>query len=418
MTPQPVTFLAIGSRGDVEPMAVLAGVLVAQGRPATVIAVDDYAALVRSHGAAFRGIGPAMDEVARLGGSWLGRLAYRTPLAQPVLLGRWLAGLAAPLASALDEVAAGSLVVTGVASRDAALALVEDRGCRMATVLHTAILPTLSPASQLEGYRLRGPRWARRRFVDWYWHTVQGLSRNTGRVFRRRAGLRRYRASGLAAAADRFPIWLAADPVLIPPASDWPATCVQTGAIRPAPAEWAPSERLRSFLEAGEPPVYVGLGSFNDAGGVRWLALLGKAARLAGRRIVAPVVPGGPRGVVDEWLCTVGAVPHDALLPLLAGSVHHGGAGTTAAALRAGVPSVCVPAAFDQPYHGRRLAALGVGPTPVPLHRITPERLAELLTAVAGDSYRARASEVARIARGVDGTAATLAELDRLLTAG
>lgn len=413
MTQQPVTFLAVGSRGDVEPMAVLAGALVARGRPATVIAIDDYAALVRYHGAAFRGIGPAMDEVARLGGSWLGRLAYRTPLAQPVLLGRWLAGLAEPLASALDEVPAGSPVVSGVASRDAALALVEDRGCRMATVLHTAVLPTLSAASHLEGDR--GPRWARRRYVDWYWHTVQGLSRNTGRVFRQRAGLRRHGASGLAAAADRFPIWLAADPMLVPPASDWPKSCVQTGAIRPAPAEWTPSEPLRSFLEAGERPVYVGLGSFNDAGGVPWLELLGEAARLAGRRIVAPAVPGGPRGVVDEWLCTTGDVPHDALFGMVAGTLHHGGAGTTAAAMRAGVPSACVPAAFDQPYHGRRLAELGVGPVPVPLPRITAGRLAELLTAVAGDSYRARASEVGRIARGLDGTAATLVQLDRLL---
>ncbi len=415
MTPQPVTFLAIGSRGDVEPMAVLAGALAAQGRPTTVIAVDDYAALVRSHGAAFRGIGPAMDEVARVGGSWLGRLAYRTPLAQPVLLGRWLGGLAAPLASALDEVPAGSLVVTGVASRDAALALVEGRGCRMATVLHTAILPTLSPASQLEGDRLRGPRWARRRFVDWYWHTVQGLSRNTGRVFRQRAGLRRHSASGLAAAADGFPIWLAADPLLIPPASDWPETCVQTGAIRSAPAEWTPSEPLQSFLDAGERPVYVGLGSFNDAGGMRWLELLGKAARLAGCRIVAPTVPGGPHGVVDEWLCTVGDVPHDALLPLLAGSVHHGGAGTAAAGLRAGVPSGCVPALFDQHYHGRRLATLGVGPQPIPLHRLTAPRLAGLVAAVSGDDHRPRAVEVGRIAREVDGTAAILVELDRLL---
>ncbi len=415
MTQQPVTFLAVGSRGDVEPMAVLAGAVVARGCAATVVAVDDYAELVHSHGATFRGIGPAMAQVTRLSGSRLGQFAYRTPVAQPVLLGRWLAGLAEPLASALDEVPAGSAVVTGVASRDAALALVEDRGCRMATVLHTAALPTLWAASHLEGDRLRGPRWLRRAYVDWYWQTVQGLSRNTGRVFRQRAGLRRYTAAGLAAAADRFPIWLAADPVLIPPASEWPASCAQTGAIRPTPGAWTPSEPLRSFLEAGERPVYVGLGSFNDAGGVRWLELLGKASRLAGRRIVAPVVPGGPRGVVDEWLCTLGAVPHDALLPLLAGSVHHGGAGTTAAAMRAGVPSACVPAAFDQPYHGRRLAELDVGPAPVPLPRITAERLAELVAAVAGDRYRARASEVGRIARGVDGTAATLVELDRLL---
>ncbi len=410
----PVTFLAIGSRGDVEPMAVLAGAVAARGGSATVIAVDDYADLARGHGAGFRGIGAAMAEVTRIGGGRLGRLAYRTALVQPVLLGRWLARLAAPLASALDEVPAGSLVVTGVASRDAALALVEDRGCRMATVLHTAILPTLQAQSHLEGDRLRGPVAARRRFVGWYWHTVQGLSRHTARVFRGRAGLPRHSAAGLAAVADRFPIWLAADPVLVPTASDWPNGCVQTGAIRPAPSDWVPSGPLRGFLDAGEPPVYVGLGSFNDAGGVRWLELLAEAARLSGRRIVAPAMPGGPIGVVGEGLCTVGPVPHDALLPLLAGSVHHGGAGTTAAGLRAGVPSVAVPALFDQPYHGRRLADLGVGPEPVPLHRLTASGLAGLLDAVAGDLYRDRAAEVGREARAVDGAAATLAELDRL----
>ena len=412
----PVTFLAIGSRGDVEPLAVLAGALVARGRPATVVAVDDYAELVRSHGASFRGIGPAMAQVARLGSGWLGHLAYRTTALQPVLLRRWLAGLAQPLASALDEVPAGSAVVTGIASRDAALALVEDRGCRMATVLHTAVLPTLQPDSHLEGHRLHGPAVARRRFVAWYWHTVQGLSRATGSAFRRNAGLPRHSAAALAAAAGEFPTWLAADPVLVPTASDWPDGCVQTGAIRPSPQpDWQPSEPLRSFLEAGERPVYVGLGSFNDAGGVRWLELLGKASRLAGRRIVAPGVPGGARGVVDEWLCTVGAVPHDALLPLLAGSVHHGGAGTTAAGLRAGVPSAAVPALFDQGYHGRRLAALGVGPGPVPLHRLSAERLARLIAGVAGDDHRRRAAELGERAARADGTAAVLAELDRLL---
>lgn len=412
--PPPVTFLAIGSRGDVEPMAVLAGAVAARGRPATVIAIDDYADLVRGHGAGFRGIGPAMAEVTRIGGGWLGRLAFRTALLQPVLLGRWLSRLAAPLASALDEVPAGSLVVTGVASRDAALALVEDRGCRMATVLHTAILPTLRAQSHLEGDRLRGPVAARRRFVGWYWHTVQGLSRQTARVFRRRSGLPRHSAARLGADADRFPIWLAADPVLVPPASDWPSGCVQTGAIRPASSDWVPSEALRGFLDAGDPPVYVGLGSFNDAGGVRWLELLAEAARLSGRRIVAPAMPGGPLGVVDERLCTVGPVPHDALLPLLAGSVHHGGAGTTAAGLRAGVPSACVPALFDQHYHGRRLAALGVGPDAIPLRRLTASRLATLVAAVAGDDYRPRAAQVGRLAREVDGTEATLTELDRL----
>lgn len=410
----PVTFLAIGSRGDVEPMAILAGAMAARGRPVTVVAVDEYAGVVRDHGAAFRGLGPAMDEVARLGSGWLGRLAYATPIAQPVLLRRWLAGLAEPLASALDEVPPETLVVTGVASRDAALALTEDRGCRTTTVLHTAVLPTLQADSHLEGHRLRGGPRMIRTFTRWYWASVSGLSRTTSAAFRRRAGLPRHGDRAVTASADRHPILLAADPVLIPPAADWPASCAQTGAIRPrVPADWVPPEPLRSFLAAGEPPVFVGLGSLNDAGGAAWLELIAEAARLAGRRVVTPALPGHEPAVPGEWLCTTGPVPHDALFPLLAGVVHHGGAGTTAAGLRAGVPSACAPAVFDQHYHGRRLAALGVGPPPVPLPRLTPERLAGLVRAVAGEQYRRRADEVGTRARGTDGTAAALAELER-----
>ena len=228
----PVTFLSIGSRGDVEPMAILAGAMAARGRPATVVAVDEYRDLVHSFGAGFRGIGAAIGEVERLGRGWLGRLAFATPLAQPLLLRRWLAGLAEPLAAALDEVPSGSLVVTGVASRDAALAVVESCGCRMATVLHTAVLPTTERDSHLEGHRFSGDAGADRAFTRWYWNSVSGLSAATSREYRRRSGLARLSARTLTARADRHPLILAADPVLLPTAGDWPATCRQTAAIR------------------------------------------------------------------------------------------------------------------------------------------------------------------------------------------
>ncbi len=411
----PVTFLAIGSRGDVEPLAILAGALVAGGRAATVIAIDDYADLVRGHGAAFRGIGAAMHEVQRIGSSWLGHAALRTPLAQPLLLRQWLSGLAEPLADALDEVAPGSLVVTGVASRDAGLALVEQRGCRMATVLHTAVLPTAQRDSHLEGRWFWGVPGADRAFTRWYWRSVSGVSRATSSTFRARHGLGRPGDGTVTAAADRHPVWLAADPVLVPLASDWPDGVVQTGAIRPVTAEpLQPGEPLASFLPAGPPPVYLGVGSLTDAGGQRWLERIVAAARRSGRRVLTPALTGSEPMLVDDLVCTIAPVPHDALFPLVAGLIHHGGAGTTAAALRAGVASVAVPAAFDQYYHARRLQALGVGPPPVPLHALSVGRLANLISEVGSGRYAQRAAVVGRQARSVDGTALTLAQLSRL----
>ena len=410
--------LALGSRGDVEPLALLAGALTAPGgTPAIVVAASEYEALVRSHGAGFAGIGFVMADMERLGRGWLGRAGLRSPLAQPALLARWFTGLAAPFAdTVLEVVRPGCLVVTGVAARDSALALVQSHGCRMATVLHTAVLPTAQPESHLEGHRRLGSSRVEAAASRWYWEAVSGLSRSAASVLRERTGLHPASARASTAAADRYPILLAADPVLVPPAPDWPQTCRQTGAVlAPAAGDWEPPEPLRSFLAAGEPPVYVGLGSLNGMGGQDWLALVEYAARLSGRRVATPALPGEtPRVLGGGRVCTVADAPHAALFPRLSGIVHHGGAGTTAAALRAGVPSVGVPAMFDQHYHARRLAELGVGPWPVPLHRITGARLAVLLAGVAGGAYAERAAAVGAEARSSDGLSTALAALQGL----
>lgn len=411
------TFLAIGSRGDVEPMAILAGELVSRGAPVTVIAVDEYADLVRSYGAEFRGVGPGMSAMARLSRGWLGELALRTPLAQPLLLRRWLAGLSARLAElALDSVPLGSLVVTGLASRDAGVALAEARGCRLATVLHTAILPTAERDSHLEGRQFLGWRRRDHGFAQWYWETTSGLSRAASSGLRQRLGLPDPGSRGATAEADRHPILLAADPVLVPTAADWPSTCRQTGAIVPGtPRAWRPPEQLAAFLAEGTPPLYVGLGSINDLGGRRWLELIEEASRLSGQRIVTPVLNGEEPAVLDGRVCTVLPGPHAWLFERVAGVIHHGGAGTTASALRAGVPSVAVPALFDQHYHARRLVSLGVGPSSVPLHRLTAARLARLVVALSGGGYRARAADVGERVRASDGLTATMAALEPLL---
>lgn len=135
---------------------------------------------------------------------------------------------------------------------------------------------------------------------------MSGLSLATSTVFRERHGLARRSPRAEQA------IWLAADPVLVPPAPDWPDGVVQTAAIRPPlDRSWTPPEPLAEFLAAGPSPVYVGLGSLNDAGGDEWRRLIVAAARQSGRRVLTPAPPGTEPQVVDELVCTLGAVPHD-----------------------------------------------------------------------------------------------------------
>jgi UDP:flavonoid glycosyltransferase YjiC (YdhE family) len=108
-------------------------------------------------------------------------------------------------------------------------------------------------------------------------------------------------------------------------------------------------------------------------------------------------------GLPDEVFVTE-AVPHDWLFPRMAAVVHHGGAGTTGAGLRAGVPSIITPVSNDQPFWARRVKALGAGPAPILRKRLTADRLAHAIcVAVTDESIRKRAAELGETIRAEDG---------------
>ena len=99
-----------------------------------------------------------------------------------------------------------------------------------------------------------------------------------------------------------------------------------------------------------------------------------------------------------------GSIPHAWLFPRMAAVVHHGGVGTTAAGLRAGVPSIAIPYFGDQPFWGRRIAELGVGPQPIPRSRLTADRLALALQSATTDaSMQERAARLGEAIRAEDG---------------
>ena len=98
------------------------------------------------------------------------------------------------------------------------------------------------------------------------------------------------------------------------------------------------------------------------------------------------------------------AVPHDWLFERVTAVVHHGGAGTTAAGLRAGKPTVICPFMGDQPFWGRRVVALGVGAGPVPQKKLNAENLAEAIQTVTSDKQiQERAATLGEKIRAEDG---------------
>jgi sterol 3beta-glucosyltransferase len=174
---------------------------------------------------------------------------------------------------------------------------------------------------------------------------------------------------------------------------------------------------LIEFLQTGPPPVYVGFGSMFMNGGTRKTELVVAALRMAGQRGVLATGWGGlTADTAPEGLFVLDAVPHDWLFPQTAAVVHHGGAGTTGAALRAGKPMVICPFVGDQPFWGRRVAALGVGPAPIAQRRLTAERLAQAISqAVADQDMRQRAAALGETIRAEDGVGVAVAYINRHL---
>ena len=185
---------------------------------------------------------------------------------------------------------------------------------------------------------------------------------------------------------------------VLPPPADWPPFVHVTGYFFIDTPAFTPSPELRRFLEAGPPPVYIGFGSMPSRDPAQMARLVTTALRLAGHRGLLLIDPGLlgeglAKEEIDQDILAIGSIPHDWLFPRCVAVVHHGGAGTTAAGLRAGVPSILIPILADQLLWARRIEDLGVGPRSIPRSKLNAERLAEAITQAATDlSMRQRAT--------------------------
>ncbi|KAH0542669.1 hypothetical protein FGG08_002992 [Glutinoglossum americanum] len=170
--------------------------------------------------------------------------------------------------------------------------------------------------------------------------------------------------------------------------------------LEPVSVMWAPgmpAPDLAAFLSAGPPPVYIGFGSIvvDDPGAMT--ALVFEAVKKAGVRALVSKGWGGlgDGGLdVPPQVFMLGNVPHDWLFRHVSCVVHHGGAGTTAAGISMGKPTVVVPFFGDQPFWGAMVAKAGAGPTPTPYKSLTADRLASSILEALKPAVLERASEL------------------------
>jgi sterol 3beta-glucosyltransferase len=195
---------------------------------------------------------------------------------------------------------------------------------------------------------------------------------------------------------------------VIPHPPDWPDSMQITGYwFQDLLTKWQPPAQLEAFLEAGDPPVYIGFGSMAGSQPDRLAKLVLEALAMSGQRGLLLTGWGGIHALsVPESVLVIEAAPHTWLFPRMAAVVHHGGAGTTAEGLRAGVPSVILPYMMDQPFWGQRVKALGVGPEPVLQKKLTSDSLAgAICAAVMQPEIKRRAVQLSEAICTEDGVA-------------
>jgi sterol 3beta-glucosyltransferase len=209
----------------------------------------------------------------------------------------------------------------------------------------------------------------------------------------------------------------AASPTLCPPAPDWSEIHQVCGEFfLPDPLEpWTPSPSLRAFLAAGSPPVLISLGSMEHMAPHRARNLLIEAAREAKVRAILQTKRESTEGR-DGDLYFLPWAPHRPLLARCSVAVHHGGAGTTHAVLRAGRPSVVLPFIFEQKLWASRLEQVGAAPAFVSFWKATPGKIASRIReALESEAMRARTRELAEAMAAEDGTRRAVGLLEELV---
>lgn len=416
-----IVFTTLGSWGDLFPLLVLAKRLGERGHATAVAATPAFRSMVEDEGVAFAPIGIelGLEEYAAhpeiLDPGQNGLAGIRNLMRLFILPN--LARTARDLERACDG---ADLLVTHPAQLAAPM-VAERRQLRWATA-------TLFPGNIPSAYTvpqgnplpaLRGPLGrAANRSAWWFSRLVlRALFDRPLNLVRRELGLAPARDVFLLSGLSPERTLVLSSPHYAPRQPDWPASVEVTGfALWDQPRAAPMPPQLADFLASGAPPVVFTLGASLAIDPQHFFAIASEALAEVGARGVFLV--GREANVAGHARPDVAVVPFAPLSAVLARAssiVHHGGIGTTATALRAGVPALVIPRAFDQLHHGERITALGAGRM-LPWRKLDARRLADELARLGGDaSYRARAAALGAAIAREDGIGTAVARLEALL---
>ena len=421
-----VFITTLGTRGDVQPYVALGTGLQAAGHTVTICTSARFASFIRDHGLRY---GYMTDELMRLVDSDAGREAMEntTGLVAWIRTAAKLMGDVKPLQ---NQMLADSWAAAQAANPDVVISHPKSFGgptiaekLGVPAVLSLP-LPVLVPTATMPNVVFPQLPFGGRYNRLTYTLALKGARAQYGgllQTFRQETlGLPKLpRGSDDLHAVDGrpLPVLHAYSEHVLPRPDDWPAHVHVTGYwfLRPQ-VEWQPRTDLLRFLESGPPPIYVGFGSMSGRDPQRITRIVVSALQAAGVRGILATGWGGLNAEsLPSSIFALEQAPHDWLFPRTAAVIHHGGAGTTAAALRAGRPTLVCPFFADQPFWGRRVRALGAGPEPIPQKKLTVERLtAGIRTVMSDETMKQRAATLGAKLAAEDGIATAVAIIEKV----
>lgn len=419
-----ILIVTIGTRGDVQPYLALARGLQDAGHHVTLATHATFRPFIERHGVDYA---PLAGDIRSLLASEAGRqlLAERNPVAAV----RQLHALARPL---LRQVMADIIAAADGADLILASTLAYPNAVT-ASHVHSAplILAGLQPFTPTAAFPTALLPPLRRKFPGWgLYHrlshhaTYRMLQLTSARlanhVRRELVGLPPLHYADVFGdlIAQQTPVIYGFSEHLLPRPADYAPSIEITGFwFLDREESWRPPPELEAFLAGGAPPVYIGFGSMNDRAPEQAAQITLDALQRSGRRgILASGWAGLRAANLPEHVFPIDEAPHDWLFTRVAAVVHHGGVGTTAAALRAGIPQIVVPFSADQPLWAERIYQCGVGPEPIARRRLDAVRLAAAITAAHEHTpYLTRARCVAQAVKAEDGVRRAVNAVNRIL---
>lgn len=366
-----ITILALGSRGDVQPYAVLGNGLRNSGHQVRLITFESFAFLAAENQLDFHPIhGDAQALVAAGGTDMLGLIRSFSSLAEG-----YARDLSAP------ELGSTDLIINQLPAGLYGYDLAEKYNVPM-------VLAAVIPLARTNAFPLMGfPKLA---IPGYNKATYQMGEQMAWQMFR--GIINRWRKQVLNLSAQpwtgyfnklgtrQIPILNGFSPQVVTRPPDWSEHVHMTGYWFPQQNVWDPPKELVSFIEAGTPPVFIGFGSMPVKDLRRTTDIILESLKQSGQRgILHTGWSGLGNQSLPDTIFKIEYAPYEWLFPRMAMTIHHGGSGTTAFGLLSGKPSCVVSFVFDQHYWGERIAALGAGPGPIRYKELTVERLTDII---------------------------------------